>query len=150
MKPYLEDITYYYLTDGQLKGTTALEVPDEYFDDCCTASEAVRFVQQLGCQGRSQHIIHSKFHRCALAVLRMAVERYGEVFPRVLRGCSGNLPIEKHLILFGSLDRRVAEFYGEVQEFKNIRGLRVNSQAKSVLTDDYTVSDEEIIFFMGG
>lgn len=148
MKPYLEDVTYYYLVDDQLKGSTASKVPDEYFDDCCKISEAVRFVQQLGCQGRSQHIIHSEFHRTALAVLRMAVEKYGENFPCVLRGCSGNLPVQNHLILFGTLDKNVAEFYGKIQEFKNIRGLRVNSQAKSVVTDDYSAIDEEIIFFL--
>ncbi len=98
-KNYKDNFLNYYLVGDTLKSASVSEIPDEYFENACTIQEAVRFVQQLGCQGRSQHVIHSEYHRCVLAVLRMAVEEYGEFFPAVLRGCSGSLPLEQHLIL---------------------------------------------------
>jgi hypothetical protein len=144
---YKDNFTNYYLAGNTLKSGSVNEIPDEYFEDACTIQEAVRFVQQLGCQGRSQHVVRSKYHQCVLAVLQMAVEKYGEIFPVVLRGCFGNLPLKQHLILFGTTDRTVAEFYGEVQEFKFVKGLKVKSLVKSVVTDEYDYDDEEIIFF---
>lgn len=148
MKPYQEDINYYFFKkDGQLVGDSLENLSDEDFDRSLKISEAVGYVQKLGCLGKSQHIIHNDEHRTALAVLRMAVEKYGEVFPVVLRGCSGSLPLEQHLILFGTTDREVAEFYGEVREFQNIKGLRTYSLMKSVKSDDLKEIDEEIIFF---
>lgn len=143
---YRNNFTNYYLAANTLKSGTVSEIPDEHFENACTVSEAVSFVQQLGCQGRSQHVIHSAYHRCALAVLRMAVDKYGEEFPVVYRGCSGSLPIEQHLILFGTTDRAVAECYGKVQEFRNVVGLKYQSLAKSVVTGGYDYSDKEIIF----
>lgn len=144
---YKDDFTNYYLVGGVLKSGSINEIPDEYFEDACTIGEAVRFVQQLGCQGRSQHVVHSEYHHCVLAVLQSAVDKYGEEFSVIYRGCSGSLPLDKHLVLFGSTDLSVAGFYGEVKQFKNIKGLRVSSLAKSVVTDDYGYDDEEIIFF---
>lgn len=147
MKPYQEDLNYYFFKDGQLVGDKLQNISDEVLENAFKINEAVWFVQKLGCIGKSQHIIHNEEHRTALAILRMAVEKYGEVFPVVLRGCSGSLPLDQHLILFGTTDPDVAAFYGEVREFCNIRGLRTNSFQQSVKTDDLREMDEEIIFF---
>lgn len=147
LENYRNNFLNYYLEGNKLEYASVSEVPDEYFDNACTISEAISYVQQLGCQRRSQHIIHSEYHRCVLAVLRMAVERYGEYFDVVYRGCSGNLPLNQHLILFGTTDRAVAENYGEVKEFTKVKGLRFISHRKSVVTNNYDYDDVEIIFF---
>ena len=149
MKKYLEDITYYFLSStNELKGDSLQNLSDDDdFDRSMKISEAVGYVQKLGCLGKSQHIVHNEEHRTALAFLRMAVEKYGEVFPVVLRGCSGSLPLDQHLILFGTTDPDIAAFYGEVKEFHNIKGLRTSSFMQSVKSDDLTEMDEEIIFF---
>lgn len=144
---YKENFLNYYFVGDKLKSASVSEVPDEHFDNACTITEAISYVQKLGCLGRSQHIIHSEYHRCVLAVLKMAVKEYGEIFDVVYRGCSGTLPLNKHLILFATTDRAVAEFYGEVKEFRNIKGLRCFSSLKSVVTNNYFYDDEEIIFF---
>lgn len=144
---FANDFTNYWLEGECLKGAPASQVPDECFDDACKISEAVGFVQKLGCAGRSQHVVSSEYHRCCLAVLRMAVEKYGETFPVLLRGTRSSRPDAEHQILFGTTDKTVAEFYGQVREYRNIKGLRTRSVALSVATDDYSQCDEEVIFF---
>lgn len=96
MKPYQEDLNYYFLKDGQLVGDKLQNISDEDFENALRISDAVGYVQKLGCIGATQHIIHNEEHSMALAVLRMAVEKYGEVFLVVLRGCSGSLPLDQH------------------------------------------------------
>lgn len=143
----LNDFTNYWLEGETLVGAPSSQVPHDKLDDACTIAEAISFVQRLGCAGRSQHIVKNEYHKNCLAVLKMAVEKYGETFPVLLRGTRSNRPDAEHKILFGTTDRNVAEFYGDVKEYRNIKGLRTKSLVLSVVTDSYAQSDEEIIFF---
>lgn len=148
MPAHIQDTRQYWLEGGSLMSATkASEVPGHAWNDACTIFEAISFVQRLGCSGRSQHIVKDGYHATCLAVLKMAVERYGQDFPVLLRGTRSARPDSEHKILFGTTDRAVAEFYGTVREYRNIRGLRTSSMVLSVVSDDYSRTDEEIIFF---
>lgn len=148
MTTYRDDFTYYWLDlDGQLQSAAKPSlVPDEYFNNCCQVTEAIRYVQKLGCTGKSQHTVNTEYHRCALEVLKLAVQKYGEEFETVLRGVRDNRPDTDHKILFGTTNPEVARFYGEIRKYKNIRGLLTYSISLSVTDDEYSC-DEEIIFF---
>ncbi|NCJ06676.1 hypothetical protein GS597_09185 [Synechococcales cyanobacterium C] len=145
---YKNDFRQFWMESGVLQSAdTASQVPDEVWDKACTISEAVSFVQRLGCAGRSQHVVGSDYHETVLAVLRFAVECYGEEFPELLRGARSERPDAECKILFGSTDRAVAEQYGPVRSYRNVRGLRTASLVLSVVMGDYSQADEEIIFF---
>jgi NAD-dependent SIR2 family protein deacetylase len=148
MYPYLDEIKHYYYSEaGNLVYTKSVsEVPEDL--NYASNGDAVRYVQKLGCCGLSQHTIRGEYHQLCLDVLRSAVEEYGEVFPSVLRGVRSERNECDSLILFGTTSREVAEFYGskEIREYRNVLGLRTLA-AKSVVTDDYSQVDEEIIFF---
>ena len=107
-------------------------------------------LQGIGCCGLSGHdnnpLITGDWSVFALKVLPLAIEKHGEIFPVVYRGISGDLPDNQHRYLFGSLDKEVAAFYGEVQEYRNIKGLHFRSTVKSVKTGDYDDGDSEVIF----
>lgn len=141
---------FYFDGDNLKTAQSVSEVPEEV-EDWVSIGEAVSYVQHLGCAGFSQHRIKSDYHKLCLAVLRLSVEKFGEVFPEVLRGVRSNRPEQESLILFGTTDREVANFYakdGNIKVYKNIKGLRTNSTMKSVKTDDWAdQGDEEIIFF---
>lgn len=145
---YFEDFTRYYFQDGVLKSSpTVSDVPEE-IDDFASIGEAISTLQMYGCIGKSIQSAKEESHRLSLAVLRLAVEKYGEVIPTVYRGVRGNLPLSDHQVLYGSSDHEVAEFYGDVVEYKNIKGLRTYSSKKSVVDpEDDSRMDEEIIFF---
>ena len=140
------DFTYYYFDGNEIKSGLLSSVPDEV-EDYAKVHEAIGFVQHIGCTGKSQHVISSDYHRLCLEVLKIAVEKYGETFPVLLRGVRSNRPDSEHKILFGTTDRQVAGFYGEVREYRNIKGLRTNSAMKSVKTNNMSDMDEEVIFF---
>jgi len=145
---YRDDFRQFWLESGVLQSAAkASAVPDEVWDTACTIGEAVSFVHRLGCAGRSQHIIKDGYHSTVLAVLRMAVEQYGEDFPELLRGTRSDRPDAEHKILFGTTDRAVAEQYGNPRTYHNVRGLRTSSLMLSVVSEDYGQQDEEIIFF---
>lgn len=144
---YRDDFTYYYYRDSQLVAAQSLSDVPEDVEDYCKISEAVAFVQKIGCAGRSQHDIKTEYHQLCLDVLKIAVEKYGEVFPVLLRGTRSNRPEAEHKILFGTTQREVAEFYGEVREYKYVKGLRTASLMLSVVSGEYDQMDEEVIFF---
>ena len=145
---HLQDTRQFWLKDGNLQWAESPDgVPDDVWDDACTVYEAISFVQRLGCSGRSQHQIKSAYHETCLAVLKMAVQEYGETFPVLLRGTRSSRPDSEYRIKFGTTNPAVAEFYGEIREYRNIKGLRTKSLVLSVVTDDYSQADEEIIFF---
>jgi hypothetical protein len=142
------DTRHYWLENGNLQSAESPDgVPDEIWDTAATIYEAISFVQRLGCGSASQHTIKSAYHETCLAVLKMAVQTYGETFPVLLRGTRSSRPDSEYKILFGTTNPAIAEFYGEVREYRNIKGLRTRSLLLSVLTDDYSSQDEEIIFF---
>ena len=145
---HIQDTRQFWIENGALQWvTTPSAVPDEFWDDACTIAEAISFVQRLGCSGQSQHKIKSAYHATCLAVLQMAVQEYGEIFPVLLRGARSARPDAEHKILFGTTNPAVAEFYGDIREYRNVRGLRTKSLVLSVVTADYSQADEEIIFF---
>ncbi len=143
------DMAYYALVDGHLvRYETCSDVPDELFNAGLglRICDAVSAVQKRGCQMKSLHIVDSEYYANVLAVLKMAVEKYGEIFPTLYRGVAdGSTPDSQRLIFFGSTQREVAEFYGDVQEIRNVRGLRTHSFCESVTGNDQM--DEEVIFF---
>jgi hypothetical protein len=144
-------VKYFYFENENLKiANFCSEVPEDV-EEFTKLSDAVSYVQHLGCAGFSQHKIRNKYHELNLLALRWAVENIGETFPELLRGVRSQRSEQESLILFGTTDREVAEFYakdGNVKVYKNIKGLRTTSTMKSVKTDDWAdQGDEEIIFF---
>ena len=144
---YRENKLYFRLDGETLIQKPLSEIGDEELEAFCSIEEAVSLVQTYGCVGFCQHKIRNDYHRTALAVLKMAVELYGEVFPVLYRGTRSSRPLDEHLILFGTTDMEIASWYGEVVEHRSVKGLRTLSTKISVVTEDYSRRDEEIIFF---
>lgn len=147
MGSYQNDFTYYYYQSGSIQAAAKCSEVPEDVESFVKIQNAVSFVQKLGCAGISQHKVNEEHHALCLDVLRIAVEKYGEVFPVLLRGVRSQRPDCDHKILFGTTDYSVAAEYGEVKEYRNVKGLRTRSTALSVVTGDYDQMDEEIIFF---
>lgn len=145
-------VKYFYFEAKSLRVVnTCSEVPEEV-KQFTKLTDAVSYVQHLGCAGFSQHKIRNEFHKLNLLALRWAVENIGEVFPEVLRGVRSQRSEQESLILFGTTDKEVAEFYakdGNIKVYKNVKGLKTISTMKSVKNDDWADNqgDEEIIFF---
>lgn len=144
------EFSYFYFEDNILKiADSCSEVPDGEGVEFCKLGDAIHHIQHRGCCGRSQHIIQSDYHRLCLEVLRWAVKNRGELFPLVYRGYRSSRPDSEYKILFGSRDKEVAAFYGPtIKEYRNIRGILAKSSiAKSVKTNSWHETDDEIIFF---
>lgn len=141
---YSDDFTrYYYAEDGTIQSCSlASEVPDEV-DDYFTISEALSFLQRAGCWGFSFDAETARPSvLLAAEIVKIAIEKYGEVFPVLYRGCDGPEPSGR-VIKYGSPIREVAEFYGKVKVLRNIKGLRHLGFAESVCGLD---RDEEVLF----
>lgn len=148
MSSQFHEFSYFYIENDHLMMVDSCSEVPEKIEDFCKLHEAFAYVQKIGCCGWSQHRIRNNFHHLSLTVLRWAVQNLGEAYPKVYRGTRSERPDSEHLILFGTRNLAVAKFYGNnVKVYENVRGIISLSQAKSVLTDDYTESDEEIIFF---
>jgi hypothetical protein len=146
---YKDDFTQYYYLGGELKVASVVSEVPEDVDDFTTINEAIFWMQKLGCIGRHVHGDNPS-NSLLLEVMRIAVEKYGQVFPLVYRGVRSNRPDAQYKILYGALDKNVAAFYGNVKVYRNVRGLLTRSLAKPVLADETTPADEadeEIIFF---
>ncbi len=144
-------VKYFYFENDNLRIVdNCSEIPEDV-KEFTKLSDAVSYVQHLGCAGFSQHKIRNEYHKLNFLSLRWAVGNIGETFPEVLRGVRSQRSDQESLILFGTTDREVAEFYakdGNIKVYKNIKGLRTASTMKSVKTDDWAdQGDEEIIFF---
>jgi len=147
MNPWRDDFTYYYYSGTSLVAASLDAVPMD-IEDYATIGDAVSYVVKLGCAGFSQHVIKSPFHTLCLAVLRAAVEKYGTVVPEILRGVRDDRAEADHKILFGTTELEVAQQYGRVKVYRNVKGLVYRAySAVSVQTGDYDKVDEEIIFF---
>ena len=142
---FRDDFTRYYMQDGNLKTSETVSGIPEEIDDFFSIWEAVGYFQKLGCWGKSLHSDDPTL-LLALEVLKIAIDRYGEEIA-VFRGHHGEFAPSHCKVLFGAVDRAVAAFYGPIVEQRTVRGLRTFSTAKSVLTDDMNVMDEEVIFF---
>ena len=145
--------TYWYKkndTSEILEASSLAEVPEDEDILFANVYQIHRFLQHLGCAGISGHdnnkFMQSPDRTFILEILPLAIEKYGQIYPIVYRGISGNLPDSKHRYLFGSLDKEVAECYGKVREYHNIKGLHFRSTVKSVKTGDYDDGDSEVIF----
>lgn len=146
MQDWQNDFTYYWLAPEGLVGAPLSEVPEEV-EDFWSIGDAVSYVQRLGCSGMN---LHTQTPQTVLDVLKLAVEKYGEVHQKVLRGTRSQRPLSEYKILFGTTDRKVAEFYGDVTEHLNVRGIKYAANTLSVVSGDYSQDDEEIIFFPEG
>ena len=143
----IDDFRYWVIVDGQLQGwPSAGAVPDEYFDISMTIAEAIGYFQKCGCIGRNIHTTDTIEHRTAIAVLKMAVEIYGQVFPVLYRGDDNPRPDGDYALMYGTRNIDVAAFYGAIQERHNVKGLLTVSTVKSVTASEFDC-DEEIIFF---
>lgn len=147
MFKYQDDFTYYYFDNNELKIATVVSEIPEHINEWMTISDAVGYVRKIGCMGQHIHNCQKQSTKLALAVLRIAIYKYGQMFDKVYRGSKSSRPLSEYKLIFASPSREVAEFYGEVTELTNIRGLLTRSMAKSVVTDDYSQVDEEILFF---
>ena len=139
---------FYFDADGNLVCSETISAIPEEVEVFWTVSEAARYMQQLGCWGKSLHVVKKEEHALALAVLRYAVEKQGEVFPIIYRGernCGG-FALEDHKILYGSTDFDIASAYGDVQVFRDVKAIKTKSLAMSIKDDGFDC-DEEIIFF---
>jgi hypothetical protein len=134
---------YFYLDLGNLVVTNTPPEEIEY----CTYTEALRHSCWLGSCGFNQHQFRDDFHVLCNKVLRWLVENYGEKFEVLYRGSRSDRLDSEYKILFGSTDEDVAAHYGPVKIYRNVKGFKHTSLLKSVKTDDYTESDEEVIFF---
>lgn len=146
-RAWRDDFTNYYFEGDRLVGLPASQVPDNKFYDACTISDAVRFLQHLGCIGRCIHTPTSEYHRACIATLKRATDIYGETFQLLFRGVRSDRPDSEYKILYGTTHRDIASFYGKILEYRQVKGLRTRTLAKSVVTNDYSQDDEEIIFF---
>lgn len=144
------DTSYYWVENGQIQSAPKCSmVPDEVFENgrAMKISTAVSSVQKDGCIGRSLHRTGDDWHETVLAILEMAVDKYGETFDILYRGTHSDRPDSDHRILFATTDKNVAEFYGSVKQYRTVKGLRTKSMKLSVVTGDYTQCDDEVIFF---
>lgn len=142
---YINDFTRYFFKKGILESAPSVSGVPEEVENFVSIAEAISTLQMYGCWGKSIQSAKEEMHCLCLDVLRLAVEKYGEVIPIVYRGCNGSLPLSDHKILYGSTNKKVAQFYGEVSEFKAVKGLRTYSTKESVIS--CKAMDEEIIFF---
>lgn len=127
------------------------EIPEDENILMCDVYQIHWLLQGIGCSGHSGHndnpLTTGDWSAFALKVLPLAIEKYGEIYPVVFRGISGNLPDNQHRYLFGSLDKEVAKYYGKIREYHNIKGLHFRSTVKSVKTGDWEdEGDSEVIF----
>jgi hypothetical protein len=137
---------YFWEEAGQLKSGSLSDVPEgdiEYG----TLQDAAGMLQKVGCCGSQVHTSDSPYVRFCLRVLEFCAARDGRVFETVYRGTRSSRPENEYRVLFGCADKDVAATYGAVKQYSGIKGLVLPSLAKSVLTDDYSQMDEEIIFF---
>ena len=157
---YWNDFTQYYFQDGELKSASSVADVPEHIDDFASISSALGSFQDRGCWGLSNQLdIEPKTQRdrqriealkLDIVIVKIAVEKYGEILPVIYRGRNAEmtLPIAKHKVLFGSPDRAIAAWYGEVTEYHNVRALRYYSKKVSVIDpDNADAMDEEVVFF---
>jgi hypothetical protein len=158
---YWNDFTQYFFDgDGELKSAPSVgEVPQDV-ENFANIGEALSSLQSRGCWGLSNQLdIEPKTQRdrqrlealqLDIAIVKIAIEKYGEILPVIYRGRNPEmtLPIAKHKVLFGSPNRAIAAWYGEVIEYRNVKALRYYSKKVSVVDpDNADAMDEEVVFF---
>ena len=156
---YWNDFTQYYFQNGELKSAPSVADVPEDIDNFANIHEALSSLQSRGCWGLSNQLdIEPKTRRdrqrvealnLDIAIIKIAIEKYGETLT-VYRGRKPEmaLPIAKHKVLFGSPNRAIAAWYGEVTEYRNVKALRYYSKKVSVIDpDNADAMDEEVIFF---
>jgi hypothetical protein len=147
MENYRDDFTYYYYYQGKLKIANKVSDIPEHIEEFTTITEAVSWLQRCGCAGISIHNEQRESIKLGIEVLKIAVYKYGQIFEKVYRGVRSSRPESEYKILYGSDKLEIAKKYGDVVEYKNVRGLLTNSWAKSVISEDIAEMDTEIIFF---
>jgi hypothetical protein len=146
MYDWQNDFTYWYVENGALVEAGSLsEVPEDV--ECYgRIHDAVAFFPRLSMFRKSAHVVDSEDQALYLAIIAIAIERYGEDC-HVFRGSNGEWELSRHKILYGATSIDVAAHYGHIVEGLQVRGLRTHSPTNSVLTpDDDDSEDEEIIF----
>ena len=156
---YWNDFTQYYFQDGELKSASSVADVPEDVDNFASIHSALGSLQDRGCWGLSNQDIEPKTKRdrqrlealqLDIAIIKIAIEKYGEILPVIYRGRNPEmtLPIAKHKVLFGSPNRAIAAWYGEVAEYHNVKALRYYSKKVSVIDpDNVDAMDEEVVFF---
>lgn len=157
---YWDDFTQYYFRNGELKSAPSVADVPEDVENFANIHEALSALQSRGCWGLSNQLdIEPKNQRdrqrlealhLDIAIIKIAIEKYGEILPVIYRGRNPEmtLPIAKHKVLFGSPNRAIAAWYGEVTEYQNVKALRYYSKKVSVIDpDNADAMDEEVVFF---
>lgn len=154
MEKYLDDFHYYYLNRTKIIESEALSlVPENEEIRFCKISDAISyFSAPARCyqKGSRQEITNDYAYLC-YEVLKIAISKYGKNFDKLYRGCLKiGLKDEDHLMLFSTDDLDVVNFYGEkygwIKTYENVFGLLTYPLNKSVVTEDWSYSDREIIF----
>lgn len=144
MLPYQNDFRYFYFVGEELVAAPLKDVPMDV-QDYWTISEAVRQLAHAGCCGMSFNKFDARPSiRLAAAVVKVAIEEYGEMFPVLYRGLRDGSETSDRVVKYAATSRPVAEFYGRVVQLENVKGLRTRSMADSVVGDPS--GDEEVIY----
>ena len=152
---YILDTKHYSLQgDAWITYDKCSEIPDDIFDLTLTKHEAVDILEHLGAIGQNVHTSTKPIHLLALKIIRKCIEDHGEVFPVLYRGTSSLRPINEYKLLYGSPNIDIARFYkgpdGYIQVFRDVLGFRVSTRLKSVITNDWSQIDENVMFFPWG
>jgi len=145
MFDWQNDFNYYYFDSGVLNSVPLSDVPEE-IEDYAKIGDAVAFVQKCGAVGWSQHTPRNQYHELCLEILKMAVKLYGVEHETLYRGVRSSRPDSDHKIMFASPSKTVAEWYGDVKEISNIKGLAYRSTLNRVI-EDSVEADFEVLFF---
>jgi len=145
MTDWQNDFNYYYFECGVLNSAPLADVPEE-IEDYAKISDAVAFVQKCGAVGWSQHTPRNEYHELCLEILKVAVKLYGTKYKTLYRGVRSSRPDSDHKIMFATPSKTVAEWYGDVKEISNIKGLAYRSTLNSVI-ECSSEPDIEILFF---
>lgn len=144
-KMMFHEFSYFWFdSNGDLMITDLDKVPHDV--DFLNLYQAHRQIHLASMQG-NYHKSPKSLTLLAIAALRWAVSNHGEYFPMLYRGVRSSRPDSEYSILFATPDKEVAKFYGDVREYKNIKGIKFNSLLKSVVTEDYDHIDVEVVFF---
>lgn len=138
---------YYFFKNGSLIKDKLENIPEDFLDYASFANAAMHFQHKGAYNPSLIHKIKDEYDRLCLAVLRHCVEHYGEIFPIVYRGVrqKSEYADNDRLILFGSRDIEVAQWYGFPTLYYGVKGIEASSPLKGVLNEND--ADQEIIFF---
>ena len=131
---------------GLLMGDLS-DIPIEV-EDYWTVNEAFQCI----CKNSCLRLKRGTTYELTLKILRWYFANFAEVFPILYRGINeGNADTAEDEFIFTTPNKVIAEWYagptGTIKEYRNTKGIAFKSPLKSVLTDDWSQSDIEVLVF---